>query len=150
MAKLTFSRRQKLTGKQWVWVIILALLGIVLREFSSGIFITVMNILILVYAIFLSVFIYEEKFSFLIGIASIAIGVLVHWLVLDLAISSGSCSASYAGEIISYLREVDDCIDYSDSSVLFAQALIIAGAIVVISTTFKEISKIYQFFRHEY
>lgn len=73
-----------------------------------------------------------------------------HWLELDLAIDSGSCTAAYAGEILNYLREVDSCMDYSEGWVLIAQGFIIAGSIVVISTTFKEISKIYQFFRYEY
>jgi len=86
----------------------------------------------------------------LLGIACIGAGALAHWLELDLAISSGSCSAAYAGEIISYLREVDNCIDYTESWVLVAQALIISGSIVVFSTTFKEISKVYQFFKYEY
>ena len=143
-------RRQKLTAKQWVWVIALAILVIAIRELSSGVYFTVLNILILVYAIFLSFFIYAEKFSFLLGIACIGAGALAHWLELDLAVSSGSCSAAYVGEIISYLREVDMCIDYTEGWVLVAQALIISGFIVVISSTFKKISKLYQFFKYEY
>ena len=150
MPGLDLIRKQKLTSKQWAWVIALAILIIVVRELSSGIYFTVLNILILVYAIFLSFFIYAEKFSFLLGIASIGAGAFAHWFALDLAISSGSCSAVYTGEIISYLREVDNCIDYSEGWVLVAQGFMIAGSIVVISTTFKEINKVYQFFKYEY
>ena len=58
MTRLDFIRKQKLTAKQWAWVITLAILIIVVRELSSGIYFTVLNILILVYAIFLSFFIY--------------------------------------------------------------------------------------------
>lgn len=150
MTKFDLIRKQKLTAKQWAWVIALAILMLALRELSTGFFFFVFNSMILVYAILLSSFIYREKFSFLLGIAFIGAGALAHWFVLEVEISSGSCSASYAGEIINYLKEVDKCIDYADSLVFFGQASVIAGSIVVISTTFREISKVYQFFRYEY
>lgn len=141
--------KNSLSLKNWAWMLVAASGLIFLRETSTPAFFFVWNTLIIFYAILLSSFIYAEKYYFLYALLMIAIGAGTHWYEANEAINIGACNPVYAGQLIDYVRQLDLCFNYEESWVLYAQAVFLAGAGVVVIYLVSELYKIYEFFKYE-
>lgn len=75
----------------------------------------------------------DEKNKYRIAFAGIIIGLLLHTIEAYLRFSSGKCVFSESTNII---KSLDTCIDYQSGSMLYAQAMIIAGFTVLIVNFF--------------
>ena len=90
------------------------------------------NIVTLVVALEFALALNQSKHLLAVALASIVVGVLLHWFhAIDRA-REGVCKLDSAESILQYIREIDSCIDYEVGEMIFPQALVIAGFTVVV------------------
>lgn len=143
-------KNYKLSIKQWLFVVFAGLLVIVLREFASPLFMVVWNILIVLYALLISAFVYAERYYFIYAVLLVSFGVAVHVFEFNQAIEDGLCQKFLYEGIFAYIKQMDSCLNYTESWVLYAQAALLSGLVIVVIYFVSEAYKIYHFFKNEY
>ncbi|MEX2500186.1 MAG: hypothetical protein WD397_15065 [Wenzhouxiangellaceae bacterium] len=132
------------------WLIAVAggLVLAALREwFEPGYFLFA-NTLILVLAMILAFTILVQKRAWAYGLAAFVLGVGWHALEAWLVIRSGECPAP-SETWLSFVTQLDQCLDYREDWVLGAQPLVIAGAVVLLFIFIRDISSAVAWWRRE-
>ena len=143
-------KKYKLSKKQWLLVACAALLLVTLRELSSPLFMAVWNLIIVLYALVISSFVYAERYYFIYAVLLLFFGIAAHVFKFWQAIENGICQQFFYEGIYSSIKKMDSCLNYAENWVLYAQASLLSGAVIVVIYFISEAHKVYHFFKNEY
>lgn len=139
---------RKLRPRHWVISIVGALALVALREWFEPGYFLVTNILTVVLAVVLALIFLARKRAWACGLAAFVLGIGWHALEAWGAVRSGDCLLPDGGWF-SAVAGVDACMDYTEDWVIPAQALLIAGAVVLIFIVTREVSAVTVWWRRE-
>lgn len=135
--------------RAWPAIIAVALFLALLRELFLPAFFLIFNTLIIVYAGLIAIRALVSPYAPLYGIACLSGGVLLHAWEIKKMERAGECPMNYGEGMLSYIRAIDQCMDYSESWVFYGQTLLLGGALIIIFYLFGEIAETYRFIRRE-